>query len=102
MVNGITELHMTKLDVLSYIDEVKVCTNYIINNESTTTIPYDLGVINEMDFKSFPSWKSLDNIDSFENLSMECKDYIKFIEDYLQVKIKTVSTGPDRLQIIEC
>ena len=102
MVNGITELHMTKLDVLSYIDEVKVCTNYIINNESTTTIPYDLGVINEMDFKSFPSWKSLDNIDSFENLSVECKDYIKFIEDYLQVKIKTVSTGPDRLQIIEC
>jgi len=101
MINGITELHMTKLDILSYIDEIKICTNYIVDGESTTTIPYDLSEINEMEFKSFTSWKSLDFCKTLDSLPKECIDYIKFIEDYLKVKIKSVSTGPDREQIIE-
>lgn len=101
MINGITELHMTKLDVLTHIDEIKVCTNYLVDGESTTTIPYDLSEIGKMEFKSFKSWKSLDSRKTLDSLPEECVNYIKYIEDYLGVKIKSVSTGPDRNEIIE-
>ena len=102
MVNGITELHMMKLDVLTALDEIKVCTNYIVDNSITDQVPYDLSEVQNLEYKSFGGWYGEDITDCtfMYDLPIECQDYIEFIEKYLGIPISLVSVGPDRSQVI--
>jgi len=101
MINGITELHMMKLDVLSYFDKLRIATHYIVGDEKTDNVPYDLEKVSEIVYEEFEGFQSdLENISNYDELSEKCRKYINFIENYIQVPIKLVSVGPDRTQTI--
>ena len=92
MLNGVTDLALMKLDVLSEFSEIKVCIDYDTNNQPI--------------YKSFEGWnQDISNIKSFEELPEKCQSFIYFIEDFIHNKypdcdINTISVGPDRLQTI--
>ncbi len=104
MINGITDLIITKLDVLSIFDEIKVVTHYIYNGKKTEKFigdSYELAKCSAI-FKRFKGWKKdLSNIRKYTDLPLQAKKYINFIEKYTGVKISFVSVGPERTQILK-
>lgn len=101
MINGVTELIMTKADVLDSFDSIKVATHYKVNGEVTDRLPYDIEEKIEPVFKEFEGWKTdITTIRSFDALPQELKLYIRFLEEETGVPIKIVSVGPDREQTI--
>lgn len=102
-VNGVNELTITKLDVMNDFEEVKLCTEYIVDGKRTQTFPLDLPDIDSLEpkYQSMPGWnQSLEHCDSFEELPAEAKDYLKFIQDYLGVDLTILSKGPGRTETI--
>ena len=101
-VNGVTELIMMKGDVLSGIDIIKVCTKYKYKGETIDYLPYSIEDENiEPIYEEISGWEEdITKIKSFTNLPQNFKNYINFLEDSLNVKIKIVSVGPDRTQTI--
>ncbi|MEP6737633.1 MAG: adenylosuccinate synthase [Chryseolinea sp.] len=104
MINGVTQLLMMKADVLSIFPVIKACVHYQLKDGTLTDmLPYEQ--VNEKItpvYKEFKGWNVPLNVDgmSIENLPEELNDYIKFLEEQLQVPITMVSTGPDRKQTI--
>ncbi len=102
MLNGVTQLIMTKTDVLDSFEIIKVATAYSINGEITDQLPYDLEADVKPVFTELPGWKTdLTGIRSKNQFPKELNGYIQFLEKELQVPVKFVSVGPDREQIIE-
>ena len=103
MLNGVTQLFMMKVDVLNIFEEIKVCTQYRLPDGTVTeAIPFDIdGIDIEPVYKTFKGWsKSLKNINEFDQLPAEVKDYVKFLEKELNVPVNIISTGPDRVETI--
>ena len=101
MVSGVTELIMMKADVLDTFDTIKIATSYIVNGKETQQVPYDVYAEVTPVYTEFKGWKKdLTKVKSEDELPVEFKEYIKFIEDTLQVPIKIISLGPDRDQTI--
>lgn len=102
MINGVTQLIMTKADVLSGFETVKVCTHYEYNGEKVDYMPYDL-VHNEAIpvYKEIKGWhKDLTNLSSIDEIPAELHAYIEFLERELNTPITIVSVGPDRKQTL--
>ncbi len=102
-INGINELAVTKLDVLSSLKEVKACTAYEINGKVTTNFPADADDLENVTpvLKVFKGWESdLSNCTSISELPEEAKAFLDFIESELGVEIVIVSTGPDRSETL--
>ena len=97
MLNGVTELIMMKADVLNTLENINVCTSYKYNGKLTSEIPYDPFAKLEPQYQQLKGWNK--QIDITETPS-ELTDYIIFIEQYLGLKIKLVSVGPDRRENI--
>lgn len=104
IINGITHLIITKLDVLSYFDCIKIAVSYknlegeIINDFSLSFM--DIKFCRPI-YKEFPGWKSnISNISKFEQLPINAQKYIKFIENYLNINVCWISVGPEREQNI--
>jgi adenylosuccinate synthase len=101
MLNGATELNMTKSDVLSHFDTLKVCTAYKINGKETREIPFDINQPVEPVYQEMPSWKAdITGMRKKEELPKEMIDYVKFIESSVNVPITVISVGPDREQFV--
>lgn len=101
MVSGVTELIMMKADVLDTFDTIKVATSYMVSGKETQQVPYDVYAEVTPVYTEFKGWKKdLTKVKSEDELPVEFKEYIKFIEDTLQVPIKIISLGPDREQTI--
>jgi len=101
LINGATQLFMTKADVLSDLDTIKVCTGYWCNGKLIDQLPYDLGEITAPEYVSMKGWKKdISGIDSASAMPAELKAYIAFIEKETGVPVKLVSLGPDRTQIL--
>ena len=103
MINGINSLALTKIDVLSSFSEIKVCVKYQIDGNETTEFPSDSIILDNAKpiYQVLPGWnKSLAGINAYENLPSETKEYIKFIEDYLQIPVNIISTSPERTDTI--
>ncbi len=102
MINGVTELIITKADVLSGFDKIKVATAYKVNDETIDYVPYELSENIEPIYKTLPGWKQdISNAKEKKDLPTELIQYIDFIEKETNVKIKYISVGPNRNQIIE-
>jgi adenylosuccinate synthase len=102
MLNGVTQLFMTKADILSGFDTIKVCTSYKTANETIDEVPYDLYEVTEPVYTELKGWKKdLSQIKSVTEIPFELEDYMQFIEKETGVPIKYVSVGPDREQIFE-
>ncbi|MGA0254951.1 MAG: adenylosuccinate synthase [Bacteroidetes bacterium] len=105
MINGFTDLAITKLDVLSGLEEIKVCTGYRINGKSSRRFPNDIRTLEgiEPEYETLPGWKQdITGATSMEQLPTEARDYLAFISDYLKVPASIVSSGPKREQTIVC
>ena len=103
MINGVTQIVMTKADVLDSFEELKVCTAYDINGTQTKEVPFQLAKINAQPiYQNFKGWHNNPSvkITTSEALPTTMKDYIGFINDYTGSPIKYISNGPEREQII--
>lgn len=102
-VSGVTQLIMMKADVLSGFETLKICTAYNYRGEEITHLPYNIEAENVTPvYTHFKGWKEdLTKLSSADELPKELKEYITYIEKELEIPIKIVSVGPDRLQTIE-
>ena len=101
-VQAATEIALTKLDVLSYMDKIPVCTHYFINEQITDEFPFPAAlaeakpVIEYMD-----GWKcDISHIRSWEDLPRNARSYIQFIEEKINCPVTYISVGPERDSII--
>jgi adenylosuccinate synthase len=103
MINGVTELNIMKLDVLSYFKTIKVCVGYNYHGEVyKETIPFDLsdGDIDPI-YKELSGWNvDISNCKTYDELPQEAKDYVSLILTEVNIPITRISVGPDRLQTI--
>lgn len=97
---GADEIALTKLDVLSYLDKIPVCTKYIADGEETEDFPMGEALTNAKPvYEYLDGWKSdISGCRSFDELPENAKKYIRYIEEKTQCKIKYVSVGAEREQ----
>ncbi len=101
MLSGVTELNMTKSDVLTHFDTLRVCTAYKINGKQTQELPFDINQPVEPVYREMPVWKEdISKMRSKEELPVEMLDYLKFIESEVNIPVSVISVGPDREQFI--
>ncbi len=102
MVQGATQVALTCLDVLGYLDEIKVCTGYEIDGEVTDKFPVTPKLLRAKPvFTTLPGWKcDLRGETDFDKLPAEARGYVEFLESRIGVPIKIVSTGPKRHEVI--
>ena len=103
-INGYTSLNITKLDVLDTFKEIKVAVDYKYNGEILKSFPECLNVLGKVEvvYKTFQGWEEdITQIKTFEELPENAKIYLKFIENYLEVPIQWVGTGPARESMLE-
>ncbi|MCX7955022.1 MAG: adenylosuccinate synthase [Bacteroidales bacterium] len=100
-INSTTNLIMTKIDVLSELDEINLCVAYKIKNEIINFYPGNLDANLEPVYISVPGWRvNLGEVKSKKYLPYQVTKYIEYIENYLNRKINFISLGPDRYNII--
>lgn len=100
---GITNIALMKLDVLDKLDEIKVCTHYIIDGKKVDLLPFGLEDIKTVEpvYETIPGWKSsLCEARSFDEFPQAAKDYVLRLETLLGVKMDFISVGPDRKETI--
>jgi adenylosuccinate synthase len=102
MLNGVTQLAVTKIDVLNKFEEIKTAEKYRCNGQVTGQLPFDIcGVQVEPVYENFPGWQqSLDNVADYDGLPEEAKAFLAELEDQLGVPVTMISTGPDRSSLI--
>ena len=104
-VNGLTEIALTKLDVLSGLRSIKVCVSYDVNGENILEMPASLSQyrLAKPVYESLPGWDSLPEKiweKGFGALPETLKEYIKFVEDQIDCPVKLISVGPQRHETI--
>lgn len=102
MINGVTQLVMTKVDVLDSLETLEVCTNYKIDGKETNEVPFQMQRSHiEPVYKKFKGWKTdITSIKKFNNLPAEMSSYIDYINKNLGIPVNFISNGPDSDQII--
>ena len=99
LINGITGICLTKLDVLDGLDEIKVCTGYMLRGERVNILPLDADdiVACEPIYESFPGWEGTTfGITEWDKLPVNARAYLQRVEAFIGAPIDMVSTGPDR------
>jgi len=102
MINGVTQIVMTKADVLDTFASLSVCEAYRIKGEEIAMVPYQMMKTDiEPVYRSFPGWKQdISKVSTFKDIPAEMKNYIDHINKFLGVRVTYVSNGPGRDQII--
>lgn len=102
MINGVTQIVMTKADVLDTFETLSVCEAYKIRGEELAMVPYQMMKTDiEPVYRSFPGWKQdISKVSTFKDIPVEMKNYIDHINEFLGVRVTYVSNGPGRDQII--
>lgn len=101
--SGFDYLAITKLDVLSVLSKIKVCTHYVLKGKKVVEIPAVLSEFAKCKpvYKEFKGWKKdISRVRSFDALPKEAKSYILFIQNQLKVPIPIISVGAERNSII--
>ncbi len=103
MINGTSELAIMKLDVLDDLKKIKVCTGYRYKGKIIKDFPLDLNILQKVKpiYIELDGWqKSISKIRNYKNLPKNAKKYIEFLEKNLKSKIKYISIGSKRDEII--
>jgi adenylosuccinate synthase len=102
MLNGVTELCMTKIDVLNHFENLRAATHYKYEGQQQSNLPFDLCQTPvEPVYADFPGWmESLDGCTDFGDLPERARSYIEVLESKLGVSINMISTGPEREKLI--
>lgn len=102
-INGYDSLAITKLDVLGELSEIKICTDYKLKSRVINYFPIDYKTLDQVEpeYTTLPGWRSnLQGISKYDELPKEAKEYLDFIEKYLNVPIKIISIGSERSETI--
>lgn len=101
-VQGATEIALTKLDVLSYMDKIPVCTHYLVSGEKTDRFPFPIALNSAKPVVEYlDGWKcDISDIRSWDDLPEQAQNYVTFIEKAMSCPITYVSVGPERDSII--
>lgn len=103
LMSGLTDIVITKIDVLDGLDEIKVCVGYEIDGKEYNYIPSDQADVAKAKpiYKTFKGWKTdITKMTSVDQLPQECLDYVHFIEEFTGVRVSMISVGPDRVNNI--
>ena len=98
-ISGIKRVALMLLDVLSAVDELKLCTGYFIDGKEIDYMPSTVAELEKVEpqFITMPSWKEdISSIRNYDELPLNCRRYLETIEEKLGVKIAMVSVGPDK------
>jgi len=103
MLNGVTQLVITKADVLDAFEELNICTGYRVNGKVTNEVPFQMNQMKiDPVYESFPGWNMESaKLKDARQLPAEMKSYIDFINRKLKVNVRYISNGPGRDQIIK-
>ncbi len=99
MINGVTKIVMTKADVLDAFDKLEVCTEYSINGQGTSEIPFQMNRVEiKPILKSFSGWKKdITGLKNYSDIPYQMKEYIQFINQFLGVGINYISSGQAKI-----
>lgn len=102
MLNGVTKIVMTKVDVLDSFEKLNMCTSYLINGQQKKEVPFQISKVKvEPVYESFNGWNmNTTAIKESNRLPSTMNSYIKFINNFVGAPVKFVSNGPGREQII--
>ncbi len=102
MINGVTQIVMTKADVLDAFEDLSMCTSYEVNGVSTKQVPFQMAKSTIVPMlEQFKGWKmDTTKIKEAADLPLKMQEYIKYINEYVGVPVKHVSNGPGRDQIV--
>jgi adenylosuccinate synthase len=103
MINGMTDYAITKMDVLSGFDEIRVCTAYRYDGKETSRFPSETQTLERVEpvYETLPGWKEdISQVASADELPAAARDYLRFISEHTGVRISMISTGPKREQTI--
>lgn len=103
MINGYTQLAITKLDILDQLPELKIATAYKYNGKVLDSFPANMSILEkvEVEYVTLAGWnESISNCRNIELLPENAKKYLKFIQDFLQVPIRFIGVGKDRDSVI--
>uniref|UniRef100_A0A8C9WUL6 Adenylosuccinate synthetase n=1 Tax=Scleropages formosus TaxID=113540 RepID=A0A8C9WUL6_SCLFO len=104
MINGFTALALTKLDILDTLPEINVGVAYMVDGQPLPSFPANMDILSKVsvEYRTLPGWKcSTEGVRSFTELPPEAQEYIRFIEDFLQVPVKWVGVGKSRESMIK-
>ena len=102
MLNGVTQLVVTKIDILNNFEKIEAATSYTYDGEVTQELPYDTcGMELTPNYENFDGWQqSLDNIHAYADLPAAARAYVEMLERELGVPVSIVSVGPGRKELI--
>ncbi|MCH7965189.1 MAG: adenylosuccinate synthase [Bacteroidetes bacterium] len=101
MINGIDAVAVTKLDVLSVFEKIKVCVGYKLNEKLLKSFPSDVDKLSSVTpvYETVDGWmEDISECKSYNELPQKTKEYLEFISDQANIKIEIVSVGPKRRQ----
>ncbi len=99
MINGISEIALTKIDVLDEFEEIKLCVGYKSNGKMLKSFPVDVLTLDSVvpELITVKGWnRKLTGITSYDDLPVETKEYLKIIEDFVDASVTILSLSPDR------
>jgi len=101
MLNGVTQLVLTKIDILNHFDTISAATHYDIDGTHTDEVPFDYTDRIKPVYKSYEGWNNdLDGVHHFDEMPTKLKDYVSAMESALGTKVTLVSTGPEREALV--
>lgn len=103
-INGLDSIVLTKLDVLSGINPIKICVGYKHKEQTLLDFPNNIDILEELTpiYEDMPGWEEdITSCKNFEDLPEQCKKYVEKIESILEVPIEWISVGPERTQTIK-
>ena len=102
--NGLTDLVLTKLDVLSGLKEIKICTAYRDENGEIAIPPMGVSQLERYEpvYETLPGWQeNLMGVREWDELPQNAQNYVRFVEELSGVKVMLASVGPERSQVVE-
>ena len=102
MINGVTQIAMTKADILNDFEVIEACTDYKVNGKLSQEIPYDMAnTIIEPQYRKLAGWKTdLRKFSNYDDLPETFLSYLSFVEEYLGTEVTMISTGPERERLV--
>lgn len=104
LINGFTSVNLTKLDVLTGMEEVKIGKAYKHNGKILTTMPADLKTLSSVEvvYETMPGWtEDISMVKSFEELPVNAQKYVLRVQELLEVPIRWIGVGPNRMDQID-
>lgn len=104
MLNGVTDINLTKLDVLTGFEEVKIGVKYIYEGQELPNMPASLSVFSKVnvEYETLPGWsEDISKCRSFDELPINCQNYVRRLEKLIGHEIRWIGVGPDREDVID-